>query len=96
MKWRQILNAEQLPCHNADVVTRFLLKLLYKQHVTCALLAIQELILYYNRKVAKQWSDHEHCPVKQRAVPRLHRMPVSAILPDSIRFWDSDTVLCSH
>ena len=60
-KWRWPLDAKQLPCHSADIVTKCLLKLQYKHHATCALLAIQKSMLDYDRKVAKWWSDHEHC-----------------------------------
>ena len=49
-KCRQPLDAEQLPCHNAGVVTRCLLTLLYKHHATFALLAVQKSMLVYNRK----------------------------------------------
>ena len=52
-KWRRPLNAEQLPWHNADIVTRCLLKLLYEHHATCAVLAVQKSMLDYDRKVAK-------------------------------------------
>ena len=40
-KWCRPLDAEQLMCHNAGIVTTCLLKLLYKHYATCALLAIQ-------------------------------------------------------
>ena len=38
----QQLDAEQLLCHNADIVTRCLFILLYKHRATCVLLAMQE------------------------------------------------------
>ena len=49
-KWHRPLVAEQLPSHNADIVTRCLHKLHYKHHATCA---IQILMLDYDKGVAK-------------------------------------------
>ena len=64
-KWCQPLDAEQLTCHNAGIVTRCLLKLLHKHHATCALLAIQKSMLDYDRKVVN-WRV---LSFKRRAVP---------------------------
>ena len=53
-KCRQPLDAEQLPCNNAGVVTRCLLTLCC---ATCGLLAVHKSMLVYNRKVVvTEWS----------------------------------------
>ena len=85
-KWHRPLNAEQLTCHNTDVVTRCMLKLLHKHHATCALLAIQKSMLDYNRKVVKQWSNHECYHSNDALSQYIRRTPVSAILPASVPF----------
>ena len=85
-KWRQPLNAEQLTCHNAGVVTRCLLKLLHKHHTTCALLATQKSMLDYDRKVVKRQGDHEHYHSNNTLSQYIQRMPVSVILPASVPF----------
>ena len=86
LKWRRPLEAEQLTCHNAGTVTRCLLKLFYKHHATYALLAIQKSKLDYDRKVAKQQSDHERYHSNDALPQDIRRMPVTAILPASTLF----------
>ena len=75
------------PLVGADrpIVTKCLLKLFYKEHATCALLAIQKSMLDYNRKVAKRWSDHECCHSNNMLFQDLCRMPY-VILPNSVYF----------
>ena len=51
------------------IVTKCLLKFLYKHHATCNK---KKSMQDYDRKVAKQQNDHKHCPFKWRAVPRLY------------------------
>ena len=52
MKMVQLLDAEWLLCHTTDIVTRYLLKFLYKHLATCAVLAIQKSMIDFNRKEA--------------------------------------------
>ena len=74
-KWRRPLDAEQSTCHNAGIVTTCLLKLLYKHHATCALLAIQN-----QRYILRQESSNESDGVITNVIIQTTRCPKILLL----------------